>query len=143
MGAASPLPPLLAVVATTVLGALDEGIQWFLPTRVFDPQGHPVQLPCGRYGGRLEHRAGMGAAQDHVPPGARQRPSISTPPTVWTCLPSFRRERSPPTVAAARPNPGIKRRSQSETVSSIASNTRYGSDQSWLYRNLASTNVRR
>ncbi|MCY3801586.1 MAG: VanZ family protein [Chloroflexi bacterium] len=33
-----PLPPLLAVVATTVLGVLDEGIQWFLPTRVFDPQ---------------------------------------------------------------------------------------------------------
>ena len=33
-----PLPPLLAVVATTGLGALDEGIQWFLPTRVFDPQ---------------------------------------------------------------------------------------------------------
>lgn len=33
-----PLPPLLAVIATTALGALDEGIQWFLPTRVFDPQ---------------------------------------------------------------------------------------------------------
>ena len=33
-----PLPPLLAVVATTALGALDECIQWFLPSRVFDPQ---------------------------------------------------------------------------------------------------------
>ena len=32
-----PLPPLLAVLATAALGALDEGIQWLLPNRVFDP----------------------------------------------------------------------------------------------------------
>ncbi len=32
-----PLPPLLAVLITVVLGALDEGIQWLLPNRVFDP----------------------------------------------------------------------------------------------------------
>ena len=32
-----PLPPVLAVLATAALGALDEGIQWLLPNRVFDP----------------------------------------------------------------------------------------------------------
>ena len=32
-----PLPPVLAVITTVTLGALDEGIQWLLPNRVFDP----------------------------------------------------------------------------------------------------------
>ena len=32
-----PLPPLLAVLATVVLGVLDECIQAILPNRVFDP----------------------------------------------------------------------------------------------------------
>lgn len=32
-----PLPPVLAVMVTVILGALDEGIQWLLPNRVFDP----------------------------------------------------------------------------------------------------------
>ena len=32
-----PLPPVLAVLATVALGALDEGIQWLVPNRVFDP----------------------------------------------------------------------------------------------------------
>lgn len=32
-----PLPPVLAVLITVALGALDEGIQWLLPNRVFDP----------------------------------------------------------------------------------------------------------
>ena len=32
-----PLPTLFAVVATAVLGVLDECIQWLLPNRVFDP----------------------------------------------------------------------------------------------------------
>lgn len=32
-----PLAPLLAVLATAMIGALDEGIQLFLPARVFDP----------------------------------------------------------------------------------------------------------
>ena len=32
-----PLPPLLAILATAALGLLDEGIQLFLPSRVFDP----------------------------------------------------------------------------------------------------------
>lgn len=31
-----PVPPLLALVATAVLGWLDEGIQFFLPNRVYD-----------------------------------------------------------------------------------------------------------
>ncbi len=32
-----PLLPVLAVLVTVALGALDEGIQWLLPNRVFDP----------------------------------------------------------------------------------------------------------
>ena len=32
-----PLPPVLAILVTVALGALDEGIQWLLPNRVFDP----------------------------------------------------------------------------------------------------------
>ncbi len=32
-----PLPPVLAILITVALGALDEGIQWLLPNRVFDP----------------------------------------------------------------------------------------------------------
>lgn len=32
-----PLPPVLAVLVTVALGALDEGIQWLLPNRIFDP----------------------------------------------------------------------------------------------------------
>ena len=33
-----PLPPLLAILATSAVGLLDECIQVFIPTRVFDPQ---------------------------------------------------------------------------------------------------------
>ena len=33
-----PIPPVLAVLATAALGVIDEGIQWLLPNRVFDPQ---------------------------------------------------------------------------------------------------------
>ena len=32
-----PAPAVLAVVVTAVLGWLDEGIQWLLPNRVYDP----------------------------------------------------------------------------------------------------------
>ncbi len=32
-----PVPVLLAILATTLLGALDEGIQAILSSRVFDP----------------------------------------------------------------------------------------------------------
>ncbi len=32
-----PVPALLAILATTLFGALDEGIQVLLPSRVFDP----------------------------------------------------------------------------------------------------------
>ncbi|NNF57280.1 MAG: VanZ family protein [Rhodothermaceae bacterium] len=32
-----PVPALLAILATSLVGALDEGIQMFFPTRVFDP----------------------------------------------------------------------------------------------------------
>ncbi|MCY4436882.1 MAG: VanZ family protein [Chloroflexi bacterium] len=32
-----PLPPVLAILITAALGVLDEGIQWLLPNRVFDP----------------------------------------------------------------------------------------------------------
>ena len=42
-----PLPPLLAVLATATLGVIDEGIQWFLPNRVFDPQDIVFNLLAG------------------------------------------------------------------------------------------------
>lgn len=32
-----PVPPLLAILATSLVGTIDEGIQWFLPSRVYDP----------------------------------------------------------------------------------------------------------
>ena len=32
-----PLPPVVAVLLTSALGVVDEGIQWLLPNRVFDP----------------------------------------------------------------------------------------------------------
>lgn len=32
-----PLPPVIAVLVTAALGVVDEGIQWLLPNRVFDP----------------------------------------------------------------------------------------------------------
>ena len=32
-----PLPRVIAVLATAALGVVDEGIQWLLPDRVFDP----------------------------------------------------------------------------------------------------------
>ena len=32
-----PLPALLAILATSLVGVIDECIQWFLPNRVFDP----------------------------------------------------------------------------------------------------------
>ena len=42
-----PLPPLLAILATAALGSLDEGIQAFLPSRVFDPQDILFNLLAG------------------------------------------------------------------------------------------------
>lgn len=32
-----PVPALLAFLAAVAIGAVDEGIQWFVPVRVFDP----------------------------------------------------------------------------------------------------------
>ena len=32
-----PVPALLAFLAAVVVGVVDEGIQWFVPVRVFDP----------------------------------------------------------------------------------------------------------
>ena len=42
-----PLPPLVAVLATAGLGVVDEGIQWLLPNRVFDPQDILFNLLAG------------------------------------------------------------------------------------------------
>ena len=42
-----PLPPVLAALITAALGVVDEGIQWFLPTRVFDPQDILFNLLAG------------------------------------------------------------------------------------------------
>ena len=42
-----PLPPLLAILATAALGLLDECIQAFLPSRIFDPQDILFNLLAG------------------------------------------------------------------------------------------------
>ena len=42
-----PIPPVLAVLATAALGVIDEGIQWLLPNRVFDPQDILFNLLAG------------------------------------------------------------------------------------------------
>ncbi len=42
-----PLPPVLAALITAALGVVDEGIQWFLPTRVFDLQDILFNLLAG------------------------------------------------------------------------------------------------
>ena len=36
-GGRVPVPGLLAIAIASLVGALDEGIQWFLPSRVMDP----------------------------------------------------------------------------------------------------------
>ncbi len=64
-----PVPALLAILATSLVGALDEIIQLFLPSRVFDPVDilfnilaavmaviAMVVLGWGRRWGRQEHR---------------------------------------------------------------------------------------
>ena len=42
-----PLPPVVAALLTAALGVIDEGIQWFLPDRVFDPQDILFNLLAG------------------------------------------------------------------------------------------------
>ena len=42
-----PVPPVVAIVLTAVLGVVDEGIQWFLPERVFDPVDMLFNLLAG------------------------------------------------------------------------------------------------
>ena len=42
-----PIPPLVAVLATAMLGVVDEGIQWFVPDRVFDPMDILFNLLAG------------------------------------------------------------------------------------------------
>ncbi len=42
-----PLPPVAAVLATAALGVVDEGIQWLLPNRVFDPVDMLFNLLAG------------------------------------------------------------------------------------------------
>ena len=38
---------MIAALLTAALGVIDEGIQWFLPTRVFDPQDIVFNLLAG------------------------------------------------------------------------------------------------
>ncbi|MDE2896782.1 MAG: VanZ family protein [Chloroflexota bacterium] len=42
-----PLAPVVAVVLTAALGVVDEGIQWLLPNRVFDPVDMLFNLLAG------------------------------------------------------------------------------------------------
>ena len=59
-----PFPPVLAVLLTVALGALDEGIQWLLPNRVFDPVDILFNTLAGTMAVAGSLALGMGAAVD-------------------------------------------------------------------------------
>ena len=61
-----PLPPLLAILATAALGLLDECIQAFLPSRIFDPQDILFNLLAGTMAVAASVGAGVGAAMDEA-----------------------------------------------------------------------------
>ena len=61
-----PLPPLLAVLATAVLGVLDECIQAILPNRIFDPQDILFNLLAGTMAVGASVALDVGAAVDAV-----------------------------------------------------------------------------
>ena len=64
-----PLPPLLAVLATAALGLLDECIQAFLPSRVFDPQDILFNVLAGTMAVGASVAPAWASRRDEVPPG--------------------------------------------------------------------------
>ena len=74
-----PVPAALAVLATGAAGVLDEGIQLFLPTRVFDP----VDMLFNTLAGMMAVLARVALARARrrrvsIPPGAsRTQPDVS------------------------------------------------------------------
>ena len=78
-GSRMPVPSLLAVLATGVVGVVDEGIQLFLPTRVFDP----VDMLFNTLAGMMAVLARVALARARrrrvsIPPGAsRAQPDVS------------------------------------------------------------------
>ena len=74
-GSRMPVPSLLAVLATGVVGVVDEGIQLFLPTRVFDP----VDMLFNALAGVMAVLARVALARARrrkasIPPGSAQAP---------------------------------------------------------------------
>jgi len=59
-GGRVPVPAVLTVLATGVVGVLDEGIQLLLPSCHFDPGRHAVQCAGRRHGSRGAGGAGLG-----------------------------------------------------------------------------------
>ena len=74
-----PLPALLAFLAAALIGVLDEGIQAFLPSRVFDPQDMLFNVLAAAMAVAGGRGAGMGAAADEQVPAARRRVGPSRP----------------------------------------------------------------
>ena len=78
-GSRVPVPGVLAVLATGAAGVLDEGIQLFLPTRVFDP----VDMLFNTLAGMMAVLARVALARARrrrvsIPPGAsRAQPDVS------------------------------------------------------------------
>ncbi len=66
-----PLPPLLAVLATAALGLLDEGIQAFLPSRVFDPRDILFNVLAATMAVGASVALAWARRRDEVPPDAR------------------------------------------------------------------------
>ena len=65
-GGRVPVPPLVAIFGAGLIGAFDEFIQVFLPSRVYDPRRHPVRCPGSRHGRGGAPGGGLGQAAEEV-----------------------------------------------------------------------------
>ncbi len=78
-GGGPPAPALVAVVATALLGWLDEGIQSFVPDRVYDLRDVGVNALAGLMG--VTARASIRAVRDGLAP-TPEPPQAAPPPEV-------------------------------------------------------------
>ncbi len=65
-----PLPPLVAILATAALGLIDECIQAFLPSRVFDPRDILVNVLAGAMAVGASVTLAFVRRRNNVPPHA-------------------------------------------------------------------------
>ena len=63
-----PMPALLAIVAASLIGLVDEGIQAFLPYSRLRRPRRTLQCPCRAHGGRGQRGPRLGAALAHQAP---------------------------------------------------------------------------